>query len=294
MAAAGGGAPVGPELRLRQHGQRAFGIEAQVQPRRLTRAVHEIFAGQVAATAPQACAVGHGELTVVAQVGAPAHEVVQQRHEAAHLHALALKLAQQGGRGAPAAHGIEQQPRGHAALGALRQGLGHALTHRVVAEHEGADIQAVPGGADQRQQGLQGFGAVFVKVHLGIAHGGRQVHARQQVPGPGGALARRCVAGRQRRAGLVGLAQGPRKLARTHQQKQGQGHIRKRHDAQHPGQRRRRVAPLVVDAREQHIHQQAGDHQHGVAQARQQGKVGHAAPRRAADRANPGTTKSAR
>jgi hypothetical protein len=275
---AGGGAPVGPKLRLGQRSQWAFDIKAQVQPGGLAGAVQKVFAGQVAPAAPKACPVGHGDLAVVAQVGAPAHGVVQQGHEAPHCHALAGKLAQHGSRRVQAAHGIHQQPRGHAALGALHQGLGHTVAHLVVVEHKGAHIQAVPGRVDEGQQGLKGLRAVFVEVDMGVAHGGRQVHARQQVRGPGGALARRRVAERRRSAGPVQRAQRPRKLARAHQQKQWQRHIGKRHDAQHPRQRRRGMAALVVDAGEHHIHQQASNHQHGVAQAGPQHEVGHAAP----------------
>ena len=267
-----GGMPVGAKLRLRLRRQRAMDDEAQILPSTLARIPGEILRRQVAPTAPQPHAIGHRHFAVVAQIAAPMQRVAQQRHKAAHPHPRAQPLVQLAPWRHEAAHRVQQQPCGDTTLHAAHQRRRDGPTNSVVAIQKSAQLQRVLGRIDQVQQRLQRGGATFLKLDIRVALGGREFHARQQARGPGRrtgrdrsgqALRRKTVA---RRTGI---------FARTKKQKQRQRDVRKRHHAQHPGQRRRRMAVLVANARGQHIDQQTARHQQRMAQAENAAKGPH-------------------
>ena len=177
-------APILIELRCRLLRQCTMRLVAQVYPCGRIGPVEEILHRQIAAATPHMHTIGHRDLAVIAQIESPLPRVVQQRHEAAHAHALAAQSLQGAGMGLHAADGIHQQTHAHATLGAAHQSICHRITDLVIAEDEGAQIEPLFGTIDQREQTLQGTGAVFVPDQHVVVHRRGKLHAGEQLRGP--------------------------------------------------------------------------------------------------------------
>jgi len=270
LAHTAGDAPVTLELGLRLRGQRAFGDEAEIQPRRLAHASDEVFVGDVAPAAPQARAISDHQLAVVAQVGTPASGKPQRRHEAARVHARGPEQRIVAVRAFQAADAVDQQAHAHAGAGAFGQQRGHLGADLVIAQNVSANVQRAGARCDQRAQLFERSLAIGGKAHRRLRAGPGDTERRQQARGP----QRRRMRPGPGRLGLAARGR-PNQLARAEDQEQRQAEVGKGRDSQYPRHRGVRVAPLTPHARDHDVGQKPCGHEGAVLQRGERGQVQH-------------------
>jgi hypothetical protein len=240
--AQGRGIPIEIELATGRRRDRAEQIERKIRPHRPAGAAEEIFAGEIAAAAPQPAVVGHHQLAMIAQVARTETTQAEERTKHGNLRARSPQLLYETARQQKGKESIQQQSHLDAFASALRQPSDDVRAELIVANDEGADIEAALRGVDDAVQSFAGLRSIG--VHLDLTNGRRrEPEALDQFGGP--------VRTFDDHADV--RSEDGRELALSEQDIQRQHDIGHQREAEHPGNRGSRRTPLILSASGQDI-----------------------------------------
>ena len=245
--------------------QIAGDVERQIEPRRAAknrpRIALEVLGGKIAPTAPQMGFVGDDQFAVIAQIGPAALRRAERRYEAQHLDTGLAQRVEVGIAAHVDTDAVNQQPHPHAVACPRLQAFTDLVAERITAEDEGRDVERTTRAVDDVLQCPQRLATIGVNVQMFVSHRFGQAHGltklaharRRGMPGAD----RRTRLGRRLRA----LCDD---LAATEGEVQRQREIRQQDHAEHPGDRRRRMAPLMQAMRSCDVDDQSGGDQQNV------------------------------
>ena len=161
-----------------------------------------------------------------------------------HLDARAAQRRDVEPAGKPGADAVDQQADANAVLGLGAQRRGDLVAERVAGEDEGADVERARRARDDVEHRAACLGTIGVDAERVVRRGRGQAHRAAEATRP--ERGRLVVAERgrrdrrQRQRGDVAHAQ----LAAAEHQVERHRDVRQERERDHPGDRRRRIAPL--------------------------------------------------